>query len=130
VLGRFSAFLHGLEMHSRQSADDLQMAQFFCSNIHQKILADHIFAVDALDGILHGRGKFSVSAAELLQEHVAETGIRLVHVNRVHEFFDVMIHVKYFLYELSISAVFRGLRENQKAEIPSVYLYLRDLDWR
>jgi hypothetical protein len=31
---------------------------------------------------------------------------------------------------LSISAVFRGLRENQKAEIPSVYLYLRDLDWR
>ena len=47
---------------------------------------------NTLNRILHGCGKFSVSASELFQQHVAQTRIRLVHVNRVHEFFDVMVH--------------------------------------
>jgi hypothetical protein len=39
----------------------------------------------------------------------------LVHVNRVHEFFDVMIHRGNIFYlKLSTSVRFRGLREKQK----------------
>jgi hypothetical protein len=41
---------------------------------------------------LHRSGEFTIGAAELLQEHVAEFRIGLVDPDRVHKLFDVMIH--------------------------------------
>ena len=66
-----------LEMHPRQRADDLKVAQLFRSDVHQQIFSFRIVAVQALDGILHRGGEFAVCAAELLQQHVAEARIRL-----------------------------------------------------
>ena len=85
-------------MQSRQRADDLQMAQFLGADIHQQIFAIGIFAIDALDGVLHGGRQFAVGAAELLQQHIAEHWIGLIDVDRVHEFLDVVVHgVSFFV---------------------------------
>ncbi len=80
-------------MHPCQRSDDLQMAQLFGADIHEQILHARIFGVYALDRILHRGSQFAVRAAKLLQQHVAETGVRLAHVDRVHKFLDVMIHL-------------------------------------
>ena len=84
--------LHWLEVHACQRADDFQMAQFLGADIHQKIFALRIIAIEALDGILHGGGELAIGAAELFKQHVAETGIRLVYADGVHKLFDVMVH--------------------------------------
>ena len=84
------------QMHARQRADDLEMAQFLGADVHQQILAVRIIAIEALNGILHGGGEFAVGAAELLQQHVAETRIGLVDADGVHQFLDVVIHGKTF----------------------------------
>ena len=64
-------------MHPREGADDFQMTEFLGADVHQQILAIRIFAIEALDRVLHGGGKFAVGAAELLEQHVAEARIRL-----------------------------------------------------
>ena len=66
-------FFIGFEMHAGERADDLQMTQLFGADIHQQIFALRVIAVQALNGILHGGSKFAVGAAELLQQHVAES---------------------------------------------------------
>ncbi len=80
------------EMHARETADDLEMAELFGTNIHQKVFPRGIFAVQALHRILHGGGQFTIGAAKLFQQHIAEARIRLVDPDGVHKFFDVMIH--------------------------------------
>ena len=79
-------------MHAGKGADDFEMAQFLGADVHQEIFAVRIFAIEALNGILHGGRQFAVGAAELLQQHVAETRVRLVDADGVHELLDVMIH--------------------------------------
>ena len=76
VAGRFE----WLQMHARERADDFQMAQFFRADVHQQVFAFRIVAIEALNGILHGRGEFAIGAAELLQQHVAES--RVGHADR------------------------------------------------
>ena len=60
-LRRVPVVFHGLQMHSGQRADDLQMAQFFGTDIHQQVFAFRVVAVQALDRILHGRGEFAIA---------------------------------------------------------------------
>jgi hypothetical protein len=54
--------------------------------------AVRIFAVQALDRILHGGGKFTIGASELLKQHIAKARVRLVDADSEHELLDVMIH--------------------------------------
>ena len=68
------------------------MAEFLGADIHQEILAVRIFAIEALNRVLHRGRELAVGAAELLKQHVAEAGIGLVDANGVHKFFDMMIH--------------------------------------
>lgn len=75
---------HWFEMHTSEGADDFEMAEFFSSDVHEHVLAGGVFAIESLDGVLHGRSKFAVGAAELLEQHVAEAGLRVVDVNRIH----------------------------------------------
>ena len=82
----------GLRCMRASVPDDFEMAQFLGADIHQQIFAVRIFAVQALDRILHGGGEFAIRAAELLKQHVAETRIGLVDADRVHKFLDVVIH--------------------------------------
>ncbi len=93
-LGGIASGLQRFEVHPGQSADDFQMAQFLGADIHQQVLAARIVAVQALNGILHGSGEFAVGAAKLLEQHVAERGIGLVDPDRVHQLFDVVIHLQ------------------------------------
>jgi hypothetical protein len=79
-------------MQSGKTADDLEMTELFGSDIHQQVLTIRIFAIEALDGILHGGSEFAVGAAELLKQHVAKSRIGLVNADGEHEFFNVMIH--------------------------------------
>ena len=81
-----------LEVQARQAADDFKMAEFFGADVHQKIFAVGIFAIQSLNRVLHRGSQFAVRAAELLEQHVAKAGIGLVDANGVHEFFDVVIH--------------------------------------
>ena len=57
----------GAEMHAGQRAYDLEMAEFLRPDVHQKILAVGIVAVEALNRVLHRSRKFTVRAAELFQ---------------------------------------------------------------
>src|SRR3979411_428798 len=79
-------------MHASQSPDDLEMAEFRRSDVHQKIFSLRVFAIKSLDRVLHGGGKLAVGSAELLKQHVAEFGIRRVDANREHQFLHVMVH--------------------------------------
>ena len=88
----FPVEFHWLEMQAGKAADDLKVAEFLGSDIHQEVFAVGIFAIQALDRVLHRRCEFAVGTAELLKQHVAETRIRFVDANGVHELFDVMIH--------------------------------------
>jgi hypothetical protein len=90
--GRFALELHGSEMHARQRADDLEMAEFLRPDVHQKIFSFRVVAIEPLDGVLHGGSQLAVGAAELLEQHVAELGIRTVDADREHQFLDVMVH--------------------------------------
>jgi hypothetical protein len=76
----------------RQRPDHLEVTQFLGADIHQKVLAGRVLAIESLDRVLHGGGELAIGAAELLQEHVAEFRVRLVDADRVHELFDVVIH--------------------------------------
>src|ERR1700678_2977521 len=38
-LRRFAAALHGLQMHPNQGSYHFKVAQFFCSDVHEKVLA-------------------------------------------------------------------------------------------
>ena len=59
---------------------------------HEQILAVGILAIQPLDRVLHGGREFAVGASELLQEHVAEPGIRLVDTDGEHQLLDVVVH--------------------------------------
>jgi hypothetical protein len=62
------------EMHSRQRADNSQMAQLLCSDVHQRILSFGIVRIETLNGILHRGGGFAVGTSELFQQHVPKRG--------------------------------------------------------
>ena len=79
-------------MHSGQGADDLQMTQFLGADVHEQVFTLKIITVKALNGILHGCGKFTVGATELLQQHVAKARIGCAYVNGVHQFLNMVIH--------------------------------------
>ena len=89
----------GLRCMRARATDDLEMAEFFGADIHQKVFPSGIFAVQALHGILHGGREFAVGAPELFQQHVAEARIGFVDPDCVHEFFDVMIHLGARLFD-------------------------------
>ena len=88
-----------MRCNAGQTADDLQVAQLLGPDVHEKIFSRGVFAVEPLDRILHRRGELAVGATELLQQHVAEARVRLVHADGVHELLYVVIH----------SALFHGL---------------------
>ena len=75
-MGSVAILLHRLQMHASERAHHFQVAQFFGADIHQQVLALRVVAVQALDGILHRGGEFSVGAAELFEQHVAEPRVR------------------------------------------------------
>lgn len=68
------------------------MAELLGTDVHQQILPGRIFAIQALDRILHRGSEFAVGAAKLLEKHVTEFRIGFVDANRVHKFFDLVIH--------------------------------------
>jgi len=77
---------------SRESADDLQVAQFLGADVHQEVFALCIIAIQSLDGILHRRRQLAVRATKLLEQHVAELRIGLVDAHGVHQFFYMVVH--------------------------------------
>ena len=79
-------------MHTGQRADDLQVAEFLCADVHEQVLALRVVAIQALDRILHGCGEFAVGAAELLQQHVAKARIGSAYVHGVHQLLNMVIH--------------------------------------
>ena len=79
-------------MHADQGAYHFQMAEFFGADIHKKILARWIFAVKALDGILHRCRQLSVCSAKLFKQHVAKARIRFAYIDGVHQFLHMVIH--------------------------------------
>ena len=90
--GLFAVELHRFEVEAGKATDHFEMAELFGADIHKEILAFRIFAIQALNRILHRCRQFAVGAAELLKQHIAETGIWFVDAHGVHELFDVMIH--------------------------------------
>jgi hypothetical protein len=86
------------------------MAELLGADVHQKVFAVWIFAIEALDRVLHRRRELAIGTAELLKQHIAELWIRLIDTDGVHKLFDVMIHGG--LWELSDKDVhqFRGAR--------------------
>jgi hypothetical protein len=48
-LRRFPTALQGLQMHPNECSYDFQMTQFFCPDVHEKVLPGGIFAVDPLN---------------------------------------------------------------------------------
>ena len=80
-------------MHAGKSANDFQVAEFLRPNVHEEILPLGIFAIQTLDGILHSSCELTVSAAKLLQKHIAKSGVRSIDADRVHKFLYVMVHI-------------------------------------
>ena len=66
--------LHWLQVHARQRTDDFEVAEFFRAD-----------AIEAPNGILHCCGEFAVRPAKLLEEHIAESRVRPIDTDRVHE---------------------------------------------
>ena len=81
-------------MHAGEGTNDLEMAQFLRPDVHEQVFALSVVAIESLDRVLHRRGELAIGAAELLEQHVAEFGIRRVDADRVHELLDVMVHYK------------------------------------
>src|SRR5258708_38098768 len=79
-------------MPPRQASHDLEMAKFLGADIPQEILAARIFAIEALDRILHRGCELAVRAPELFKEHVSKTRVRFVDADGEHELLGVMIH--------------------------------------
>ena len=48
-LGMFAAELHRLQVHPRERADDLEVAEFLGADIHQQVLAGGVLTVQTLD---------------------------------------------------------------------------------
>jgi len=91
-LGGLTIEFGWFEMHPRQASHDLEMAKFLGADIHQEILAVRIFAVEALDRILHRGCELAVRAPELFKKHISKTRVRFVDADGEHELLDVMIH--------------------------------------
>jgi hypothetical protein len=68
------------------------MAKFLGADIHQEILAVRVFAIEALDRVLHRGCELAVRAPELFKEHISKTGGRFVDADGEHKLLDVMIH--------------------------------------
>lgn len=88
MLGGIGTFPHRAEVHSRQSADKIQVAYLLCSNVHEEVLSCHVYTVEPLEYCvaaetqLHGRtGKKHVRDAD-----------QVIQLNRIDEFLDVLIH--------------------------------------
>ena len=58
-----------------------------------KRLALWVFAIDSLNGILHRCGEFAVGPTELLEEHVSKGRVGRAYFYRVHQFFNVVVHI-------------------------------------
>ena len=68
------------------------MAELLGADVHQKVFAIGIFAIEALNGVLHRRRELAIGTAELLEQHIAEGRIGFVDTDGVHKLLDVMIH--------------------------------------
>ncbi len=92
-IGGFAVGLEVLKVHANEGADDFEMAKLFGADVEEEVAASEIIdAVPALDGVLHGGGEFSVGAAELLKQELAELDVGSADVDGVHKFFNVVIH--------------------------------------
>ena len=101
--------LHRLEVQPGERADNFQVAQFFGADVHQQVFALCVVAVQPLNGILHCRSQLAVRSAELLEQHVSESRIRLVDADRVHQLLNVVVHCNsplkgHFPYRLTFLA--------------------------
>jgi hypothetical protein len=79
-------------MKPGKATDDFKVTELFRADVHQEIFAVWIFAIKALDGILHRGRQLAVCATKLLKQHLAEARIGFVDPDGVHKLFDVMIH--------------------------------------
>jgi hypothetical protein len=79
-------------VHAGEGTNDLEMAQFLRPDVHEQVFALSVVAIESLDRVLHRGCEFAIGAAELLEQHVAESGIRGIDADRVHELLDVMVH--------------------------------------
>jgi hypothetical protein len=80
-------------MHTNQSTDNFEMAQFFRSDIHQQVApSDIVYTVPTLNGVLHRCGEFAVGTTELLQQHVSEPHVWFANIYGVHKLFYMVIH--------------------------------------
>jgi hypothetical protein len=82
-------------MHPGERPDHFQVAEFLRPDVHQEVFAFRVVAVEPLHGILHGGGKFSVCAAELFKEHIAESRIGYTDADGVHQLFDMVVHARF-----------------------------------
>jgi len=64
--------------------NDFQVTQLLGADIHEKVLAGRIVAINPLNRVLLCSGQLAVSTAELLEQHIAKTRIRLTDVGREH----------------------------------------------
>ena len=58
-------------MKAGKAADHFEVAELFGPDIHEKVFAIGVFAIEALDGVLHRRGELAVGSPKLLKKHVA-----------------------------------------------------------
>jgi hypothetical protein len=79
-----------LEMEAGKSADHLQMAELFGADIHQKVFPFSIFAIQALNGILHRGRQLSISAPNCSRSILPKRGSGSS--TRIHKLFYMMIH--------------------------------------
>ncbi len=74
-------------MHANEGTDDFKMAEFFGANVEEQVTAGEVVhAVPALDGVLHGRGEFTVRSAELFEEKIAKFNVGGTDVDGILQF--------------------------------------------
>jgi hypothetical protein len=98
-------------MHARQSADNLKVAKFLSPDVHEQVFSLRVLAIKSLDRVLHRSSKLAVGPAELFEQHVAEFWVWCIHADRVHELFDVVVHI--------ILAVACGLKVEASIDKPT-----------
>ena len=82
--GSFTGGLHRFQVHTGESADDLEVTEPLGPDVPQHILASGVFAVQALDRLLHCGSEFAFGPAELLEEHDFQRRIGCVDADGMH----------------------------------------------
>ena len=74
-------------MHAGQGPDDFQVAEFFGSNVHKKVFAMRVLAVEALNSALH-RGRWRLRSVRVTLCQILGPGSNSY---AVHELFNVAV---------------------------------------